>query len=240
MYAEADDATGASEEALPTHRRLQVEFLALGLADAPGRRLLDFGCSGGFYMTAARELGLEASGVEYDAEYSQRVARAVGLPVTTLDRLEAERPAPFDIIHVGHVLEHVAAPAALVRRLMPLAQPTTLWLFDGPLENNRCLSRFVIDIGSRLKRRPYQEIEPQHLSATTARAQRDFFERLGFTALRFEIREQAWPLPETFPGWSPALLGRFALARVSIGLSRWLPGCGNLFHFAGRRGVPAV
>jgi hypothetical protein len=220
--------------ALPLHRLLQVEFLRDSAARATGPRLLDYACCGGFYLSAARQLGLSPTGVEFSADYAERISSNLGLEVLTPATLDCQNRV-FDIVHLGHVLEHVPEPASLLSRLSLVSHPRTLWLIDGPLENNACLSRFVIDLGSRLRRRPHQEIEPQHLSSATARGQRAFFERLGFEVLRFEIREQPWPLPDRIQTGSPGEIAKWALAKVSGVVSGFLPGAGNLFHFAGHR-----
>jgi SAM-dependent methyltransferase len=83
--------------------------------------LLDIGCALGYTLQAARELGLDASGVEID-EAAVEFCRAQGFDVQvgTLSHLpfEADR---FQIITMKHVLEHTPDPRqalAEVRRIL--------------------------------------------------------------------------------------------------------------------------
>jgi len=220
---------------LPTHRRLQVEFLASARRWFVGTRLLDYGCGDGFYMQRGLVLGLESVGVEFNKSYATALREKLSLPLVDSSTFLREYAGThFDIIHLGHILEHLPEPDRLIRELAPFAHKGTLWLIDGPLEANFCLSRILVDLGSRVRRRPFQVLEPQHLIATTARSQRRFLEALGFQTLRFEIREHAWPLPDD-PNWSNLEHSlRYLIAAASKILSSVVPGSGNLFHHSAR------
>jgi hypothetical protein len=220
--------------ALPLHRSVQLDALAKVSGLAPGSRLLDYGCCGGFYLDAARRMGFAPTGVEFSAEYARRVSSHMGAPVLTPSELDSIGHL-FDVIHLGHVLEHLPNPGELLGRLGNVSHAETLWLIDGPLENNLCLSRVVVDLGSRLRGRPYREQEPQHLTCTTAAGQRQFFERTGFKTLRFDIMEQPWPLPDRLETGSLREVALWSLAKVSMSLSRLVPMAGNIFHFVGQR-----
>lgn len=219
--------------ALPRHRRLQVAFLRDSRRWWPGTSLLDIGCGDGFYLRSARTLGLGATGVEFNAVVAARYRTATGLDILGWDDLAARRQR-YDILHLGHVLEHMPDPVSLIERTLRFARPDTLWLVDGPLEGQACLSRLVVDLGSRIRDKPYNEMEPQHLIAATARGQELFFERIGFHTLRFEVREHKWPLPEHLASYRPVHVLMYAVAFASVGLSAVIPSLGNLFHFTGR------
>lgn len=224
--------------ALPLHRSVQLDFLRDSQRFSPGLRLLDYACCGGFYLHEARRLGFKPTGVEFSPDYAERVSSAIEVEVITPDVLDAGGRL-FDVVHLGHVLEHVSDPASLLRRLSRASHPKTLWLIDGPLENNLCLSRLVVDLGSRLRSRAHQEIEPQHLTCTTGKGQRAFFEALGFEPLRFDIREQPWPLPDRIRTGAVAEVAMWGLARVSMAISTIIPQAGNLFHLTARWPSPA-
>jgi len=212
----------------------QLSFLEQDRPLLPGGRLLDFACGNGFYLASARRLGFEVMGVEYDARLAEAVRQRTGLDVRShAEFRESYRGPRFDVVHLGHVLEHVPSPPDLLRELQAHAHARTVFVVDGPLEYNACLSRWVINLGSRLKAKSHNDQAPQHLSLTTYSSQKRFFETRGFKTLRYEAVEQFWPLPDK-PEWrSPSLLARYALGRVSIALSERVAPLGNLFHYVG-------
>lgn len=212
----------------------QLRFLAQDRILLDGARLLDFACGNGFYLAYARTLGLEAVGVEYDPQLAALVRDKTGLEVLAFAEFERRhRDSRFDAIHLGHVLEHLPDPAGVLQGLKRHAHPRSVFIVDGPLEYNGCLSRWTINLGSLLKAKSHTEQAPQHLSLSTYHSQLRFFERLGFQTARYDAVEQFWPLPDG-PDWrSPSLLARHVLARVSIAVSSVVPRLGNLFHYAG-------
>ena len=89
---------------------VRVANYLLSLLDRPGqpktptRRLLDFGCGGGFLLRCARNAGWDASGFD-PGEEARRACREQGLPV--FDSLDALPERGFDVVLLSHVLEHV-------------------------------------------------------------------------------------------------------------------------------------
>jgi SAM-dependent methyltransferase len=75
-----------------------------GQPKSPGKRLLDFGCGGGFLLRCARNIGWDASGFD-PGEEARRACREQGLPV--FDSLETLPAKGFDVVLLSHVLEHV-------------------------------------------------------------------------------------------------------------------------------------
>lgn len=214
----------------------QLRFLEQDLPLLSGRRLLDFACGNGFYLAYARKLGLDAVGVEYDPQLAGLLRDKTDLDVLTFGEFQQRHSdSRFDVVHLGHVLEHLPNPAETLERLKPHAHARTVFVVDGPLEYNGCLARWAINLGSRLKAKSHNDQAPQHLTLSTYASQLRFFQRLGFQTLRYEVAEQYWPLPDR-PEWrSASLLARHFLARLSIALSSAFPRLGNLFHYAGTR-----
>jgi SAM-dependent methyltransferase len=82
----------------------------------PGR-LLDVGCTAGFFLKVARENGWETAGIEISA-YAASHAKGLDLAVFegTLD--DFPPPArPFDVITLWDVLEHLKSPRAALLHL---------------------------------------------------------------------------------------------------------------------------
>jgi 2-polyprenyl-3-methyl-5-hydroxy-6-metoxy-1,4-benzoquinol methylase len=88
-----------------------------------GRRLLDVGCTTGFFLEAAERRGWEAHGVETNP-YAAEVAAAKGLRVTTGTIEEsAYEPGSFDAITIFDVIEHLPAPLDVLRKARTLLRP---------------------------------------------------------------------------------------------------------------------
>lgn len=92
----------------------------------PGGRWLDVGCSAGFVVAAAEEIGFEAFGVELEpsaVEYGRRELGLANLAVGTLET-QAYPASFFDIISMYDVIEHVADLNRTVAELARVLKPT--------------------------------------------------------------------------------------------------------------------
>jgi len=77
-----------------------------------GRRLLDFGCGGGFLLRGATEAHWDAFGFDVGPR-ALASCRSQGLTVT--DNLKDYSSSSFDVMFLNHVFEHIADPPALLR-----------------------------------------------------------------------------------------------------------------------------
>ncbi|MFB9235612.1 class I SAM-dependent methyltransferase [Plantactinospora siamensis] len=78
------------------------------------RSLVEAGPAGGFFLEAARQAGIDATGVEV-SEVAGRYAREqLGVPVQQGVFEEVVLPAPVDAVCAFHVLEHVEDPATFL------------------------------------------------------------------------------------------------------------------------------
>ena len=191
MYRHGDYHEAYYEETEVTHWPQ-----SLSPADA-GARLLDFGCGDGAFLAEARRRGFDAVGIELDAGSREVAQRNSGCPVLSLEEAIATAQR-FDVIHLGDVLEHLPAPADMLRQLETLLAPDGIFFFEGPLEENASLVRFCNRAFTRFKRatgRPLlAELPPLHLSRTSAASQRRFFETtMGYDLKALEVSETGWP-----------------------------------------------
>ena len=76
-------------------------------------RVLDFGMGWGHWACMARALGCETWGLELSRRRIEH-AQTLGLRVLEPDALDTQR---FDVINVEQVIEHLADPLAVLRRL---------------------------------------------------------------------------------------------------------------------------
>ena len=102
-----DSAEIARLEALGRRR-----LAALHRTVAPPGRLLDVGCSAGFFLAAAQAAGWEVHGVELNADAAELGRNRLGLDIVTGELHEAPfAPLSFDAVTLWDVLEHVRDPA---------------------------------------------------------------------------------------------------------------------------------
>jgi len=98
-----------------------------------GRRLLDVGCSYGFFLDTAQRRGWSAAGVELSPESSQFARERYGLEVHTGSVADAPYEAgTFDVVTIRHVLEHVPDPGTLITEAWALLQPGGLLAIAVP------------------------------------------------------------------------------------------------------------
>ena len=162
----------------------------------PGGRLLDFGCGNGTFIRATRRLGFLCDGIELEEKARRFAAANSGCEVLSFDAVKASGRR-YDIIYMGDVLEHLPAPAATLRDLDGLLAPGGLFFIEGPLEDNVSLvyySARLFGASKKLRgKQLYGDLPPFHLFRTGARAQRAFFEKLGYQMHAFVTDETGWP-----------------------------------------------
>ncbi|HUT35646.1 MAG TPA: class I SAM-dependent methyltransferase [Planctomycetota bacterium] len=148
-----------------------------------GGRILDVGCSKGYFLEAARANGWEAVGVELNRRAVED-ARARGLDVRHGDLCDlALDEESFDVVTLFDVLEHTAAPRALlaacraVLRLGGLLVVTTPDI--GGLVPRVTYGLFACTLGAWEHPTP-----PGHLVQFSRRTLRRALGAEGFEALR--------------------------------------------------------
>ena len=167
-------------------RRLrQIERLA------PRRgRILDVGCSKGYFLEAARASGWDAVGIELN-EKAASEARAKGLDVrhgdlvggASLPRVAEFDAGSFDVVTLFDVLEHTGEPRAMLAACRRLLRPSGLLVVTTP------------DIGGLLPRLTYalfgwtlgawdHPTPPGHLVQFSRRTLRRALEGAGFETVR--------------------------------------------------------
>ena len=216
------------------HQGFEIKFLNQIKHDLKDKTVLDFACGSGFYLKYAEQHGARVVGVEFDDNFVELLREKSDLELYTLEKaLGIFHDKPFDYIHLGHVLEHLVDPTSIMETLKTLAHKDTIFIIDGPLEKNFCLSRFYIDWGSRIKGKKFNEFAPQHLTLTTQKSQLQFFEDMGLQTETYIVVEQYFPLPATF-GKSIGSTLNFLIASCSILVSMMIPSFGNVFHYRGK------
>jgi SAM-dependent methyltransferase len=118
-------------------------------------RLLEIGCSTGFFLNAAR-LEFDCRGVE-PSSWAARIARErFGLDVHcgAFETFDA-RPGTFDAVAMIDVIEHVLDPRAVVRRVASLLRPGGIFYVVTP---------DIASLSARLLGRYWWGLRPAHLT----------------------------------------------------------------------------
>lgn len=112
-------SAGPNPKDLSIQRARAASLLAFTRRYVPGlARHLDIGCSAGLLLEAFRAAyGCQPAGVEPGTAYRE-YARSQGLEVwASLDELKAAGETGFDLVSLGHVLEHLPDPVGYLAAL---------------------------------------------------------------------------------------------------------------------------
>lgn len=110
------------------------------LKQALNVRLLDVGAGYGDFLHCAAKEGWNVSGFEFSPAVAKLSREKYGIPLAVGDLFEMPFPTQsFDVITMWHVLEHLADPKAVLRRLFELLRPGGVLVLEVP--NLNCLVR---------------------------------------------------------------------------------------------------
>jgi len=110
-----------------------------------GQKILDVGCgTGRFLLSAKREKGAEATGIELNAD-SVQTARAQGLDVVNelIDDHVRTRPQYYDVVCLFEVLEHVPSAGPFITNCLQALKPGGLFIVAVP--NNDAFIKYASD-----------------------------------------------------------------------------------------------
>lgn len=169
--------------------------LAQAVQRAPAR-LLDLGCATGFFAASARASGYDVTGVDASAWSIERARRRCPEAVFQVSSIEAlDFDAPFDIVTLWDVLEHVHAPRETLSRVARWLKPGGSLLMSMP--NADSLSARAL--GSH-----WVLLLREHLWYFSPRTIAQLLQQCGFELVRTEVK------------WV-----RFSLANITRRLSQY-------------------
>lgn len=95
------------------------------LQDLRGKKVLEVGCGLGFFTAWFAAQGADTLGVDVDRGALAFVSREYQIPTRLVDADREELPeGPFDVVFVGEVLEHMADPEGLMRKVAAVLAPS--------------------------------------------------------------------------------------------------------------------
>lgn len=151
----------------------------------PPRALLDVGCGEGFFMSAARELGYEAYGIDYSSYGVERHNPDVlpcflrGDIFECLDQLVKEERS-FTVVNLSGILEHVLDPRFLLLKVKRVLARQGVVRVLVPNDDSK-----IQQLAERLgKVGKFWFCPPQHLNYFNTATLKAFLERQGFVVKR--------------------------------------------------------
>ena len=144
-------------------------------------RLLDVGCSAGFFLRQARDEGWEVYGVECNARSAQVARQIHGLNVSSaLEELDFPNEF-FDAVTFWDVIEHLPAPLSSVRSLARLIKPGGVVALETP-NIDGLFPQLSYRVAKLLNHWPHPT-PPAHLFQFSKKTMRLLLQEAGFRVL---------------------------------------------------------
>ena len=181
-----------------------------------GVRVLDVGCgTGSVTLIANRGRGNTVCAIEPDPDRAATAsARGIDVHNGVLDDSYLQGCERFDVVMSSDVLEHMAAPAELLRRFVAAARPGGLVILSVPNVAHWTV-RWNLLFG-RFDYEPVGIMDATHLRWFTESSLRALVESVGLEIV--EIRQTAG---SDIPPYGRGLWGRID-GRLRVALVRWL------------------
>jgi SAM-dependent methyltransferase len=174
-------------------QRQAVQILSLVRRHVPpGSRLLDVGCSFGFFLLEARKAGFDVRGIEPDLQAFEGARAALGEDVVRQGLLSPDTapPGSADVICTLDVIEHIEPEEheAFARQLAQTLAPGGIWVIKVPTTEGlyyRVSDLFVrAGMGASFVRRLWQtRYEFPHLAYFSLSTLTRWLARYGFEVL---------------------------------------------------------
>lgn len=166
------------------YERLEALLPPAADGSAARPRLLDVGCGPGFFLRHGADRGWIVLGIEPSAQAAAH-ARGLGIPVVkaVLDAATAAAlrtsEAPFDVVHLHQVLEHVPDPAATLALAHGLLRPDGLLFVAVPNDYNPLQRHLREHLGYP----PWWVVPPHHLNYFDRASLGRLLARCGFAVV---------------------------------------------------------
>ena len=159
------------------YRRIYLKGLTSIQEVSAGPRILDIGCSSGYFLSIAIENGMEAYGVEpnkLEVEY----ARQNGAVVLASDVSDLDPGESFDVITLWDVLEHIREPVGYIESLLSIVKPGGCIFVQVPSSGS---------LAARIMRGACNMFDGvEHLTLFSKRSLNLAFAKAGFELVRFQ------------------------------------------------------
>jgi len=122
--------------------RRRLPFLERHLRE--GQSVLEIGCSSGFMLSALKDKGIDAYGLDPSEGFIEYV-KSKGIDVyKNLEELIENHDVAFDLIIHYYVLEHVRNPLEFIKEYMGLLNDTGKMIFEVPCATDPLLELYKV------------------------------------------------------------------------------------------------
>jgi SAM-dependent methyltransferase len=207
------------------------EILALIEAHLHARgRLLEIGCGAGLFLAAAGRAGWQASGIEVSPVAVAFCRDTLGVEVVECDAEQMPATtAPFDVVVMFDVIEHLFEPMAVLGAVRSILRPGGMLVITTP--NFNALSRLVLG-------RQWAILSPlEHLFYFSEPTLRRALTRHGFADIRFVRRYGPWSMWDTMNPRSTHAPNSRRAALYEKGVRKYGPRWYHVVQDAGRGDV---
>ncbi|MBI1748923.1 MAG: class I SAM-dependent methyltransferase [Acidobacteria bacterium] len=206
---------------LTDHVRFVMKRVRRSRTSEKPTTLLDVGCGSGAFLDRCRRKGFTVRGMDASRKAAQQAAQAYGIDVIvgSIDAADRVAGAPYDVITMFHVLEHLCDPVGVLQKIAGALTPLGDLIVQVP--NGDSLQARGFDT------KWYGLDPPRHLVNFNLGSMRMALARAGFAvqAVRhFSLRDNAPALVSSFfPNLDPlARAVRGAQSRPDMAYKRLL------------------
>lgn len=128
---EGTDEAGEDFLKLQRARGVNIRHFVTDLLSDGGSCVVDLGCGAGWTLLPFREVGHRVAGCDLGATYLE-AGRARGLDLRHGDLTKLRDVAPFDLVILSHVFEHITDPRRLMADITPMLSPGGLVYIEVP------------------------------------------------------------------------------------------------------------
>jgi 2-polyprenyl-3-methyl-5-hydroxy-6-metoxy-1,4-benzoquinol methylase len=158
-------------------------------------RLLDIGCSAGFFLAEARVAGWDVSGLELSEDTAEIARRRARVEVTTgVLGDEMFRSGSFDAVTMWDVIEHVADPVSTLGGVSRILKDDGVLMMETP-NIDGLFPRVSYRIAETVNFWPHPE-PPYHLFQFSKKTVRRLLQAVGMRAVG--IKDRRIPLSYSF------------------------------------------
>lgn len=192
--------------------RAQEQFDQVKSLCKPGR-LLDVGCSVGFFLAFAKRAGWDVSGVEFSKDSADFAREQLGNVILDGAIEDANFPAEeFDLVTMWDVIEHVSSPASALAKAAHLLKKNGMLVISTP-NIDGIFPKASLPFASVLKHWPHPE-PPYHLYQFSAKTLSRMLEKFGFQV--DAVKYESIPLGYSFGDFRALLKSPFRLAYAAL------------------------
>lgn len=168
---------------------------------ARGSALLEIGCAGGFFLSAAKNAGFDITGIELNKKMAEIANKELEGKVIHGDISEMKFKERFlDVVYMGDALEHLAECSKITDYVREILRPKGILVIEGPLTYNKTFFNFFLKLKFFFRRGYYSNNPPTHLWEFTPQNLIFFLERHGFKVLYVDLCEKRPSSKKLFKG----------------------------------------